>query len=108
MVSEMINFQEFSESIQNLGSKLDGIENKLDVSLLDEAGNISSAIGMRKHSKIYSAGRRLYGDRNATSSEKLLAKMLVDLAGLVMLSVAVSGKGSAMSNIAKASSLKGL
>ena len=53
MVGEMMNFQEFSESIQNLGSKLDGIENKLDVSLLDEAGNISSAVAMRKHTKIY-------------------------------------------------------
>ena len=108
MVSEMMNFQDFTESIQNIGSKLDGIENKLELSLIDEAGNISSAIGMRKHSKIYSAGRRLLSDRNSTSSEKLLAKMLVDLAGLVMLSVAVSGKSSAMSNIAKASSLKGL
>lgn len=108
MVGEMMNFQEFSESIQNLGSKLDGIENKLDVSLLDEAGNISSAVAMRKHTKIYSAGRKLLSDRNSTSSEKLLAKMLVDLAGLVMLSVAVSGKSSAASNIAKAASLRGL
>ena len=95
-------------SYTELNLKLDSLVSKLDASLLDEAGNVSSAVALRKHSNALRNGRRVLSDRNASDAEKLLAKMLADVAGLCMLSIAVSGGSSALSSVAKGASVRSL
>ena len=97
----MISYDEFI-------SKLDGLVGKLDASLLGEAGNVSSAIALRKHSNVLKNGRRGLSNRNSSDVEKLLAKMIADCAGLCMLSIAVSGGSSALSSVAKGASVRSL
>ena len=97
----MISYDEFNV-------KLDSIDGKLDVSLLDEAGNVSSGVALRKHSSVLRNGRRVLSDRNSSDVEKLLARMLADVAGLCMLSIAVSGDSSVLSSVAKGASVRSL
>lgn len=79
-----------------------------DVEILDEAGNISSAVAMAKYNSVLKSGRRLVGSKSATEDDKLIARMLVDVAGLSLMSVASSGSKSFMSSLAKVSTLRGL
>ena len=96
------------KTYNEISSKLDSLEGKLDASLLDEAGNISSGLALRKHSNVLKNGRRVLSNRNSSDSEKLLAKMIADCAGLCMLSIAVSGGSSALSSVAKGASVRSL
>lgn len=98
-----------------IGSKLDAIDNKLSDNartvadtFLGEAGNISSGFALRKQGNIIRNGKRVLSDRDATDADKMLAKMMVDLSGLCMLSIAASGGGSALSTIAKGAALKSI
>lgn len=75
---------------------------------LDEAGNVSSAFAMKKYNAVIKNGRRIVGSRSATESEKNIARMMVDVAGLSLLSVASSGSKSFLSSVAKLGSLRGL
>lgn len=79
-----------------------------DAELLDEAGNISSAVAMRKYNSVLKLGKRVVSSGSATEDDKLIAKMLVDVAGLSLMSVASSGGKSFMSTVAKLSTLRGL
>lgn len=95
-----------------INSKLDSIDGKLDASIdasiLDEAGNFSSAAALSKHGKVLRNGRRLLSDRNSTDAEKLLAKMIADCAGLMVMAIAVSGTSSVGSTISKGASLRSI
>ena len=79
-----------------------------DVEILDEAGNISSTVAMAKYNSVLKSGRKLVGSKSATEDDKLVARMLVDVAGLSLMAVASSGSKSFMSSLAKVSTLRGL
>ena len=77
-----------------------------EANLLDEAGNISSAIALKKHHNTINYGRQIVKSRTSTDGEKLLAKMLVEVASLALMSIAVSGEGSFLSSVAKGATLR--
>ena len=74
--------------------------------VVDEAGNISSGIALKKHRNTINYGRQILKSRTSTDSEKLLAKMLVEVASLALMSIAVSGEGSFLSSVAKGATLR--
>ena len=78
----------------------DGIE------LLDEAGNISSVVAVRKHNQILKYGREVVKSKSVEDKLDMLARLGVSLGGLILMSVAVSGDKSFSSSIAKALSLR--
>jgi len=82
--------------------------NKTDTEndVVDEAGNISSGIALKKHHNCINYGRQIVKSRTSTDSEKLLAKMLVEVASLALMSIAVSGEGSFLSSVAKGATLR--
>ena len=77
-----------------------------EANLLDEAGNISSGMALKKHHNTINYGRQIVKSRTSTDSEKLLAKMLVEVASLALMSIAVSGEGSFLSSVAKGATLR--
>ena len=79
-----------------------------DSELLDEAGNISSSIAIKKHNDVIKLGREVLRSRDARSVDKLLAKMIVSASGLSLMAIAVSGDKSFASTIAKGASLRGI
>lgn len=79
-----------------------------DVDILDEAGNISSTVAMAKYNSLLKWGRKIVSSRSATEDDKVLARMLVDVGALSLMSVASSGSKSFMSSMAKVSTLRGL
>ena len=79
-----------------------------DSELLDEAGNISSGIAIKKHNDVIKLGREVLRSRDTRSVDKLLAKMIVSVSGLSLMSIAVSGDKSFASTIAKGTSLRGI
>jgi len=74
--------------------------------VVDEAGNISSAIALKKHHNTINYGRQILKSRTSTDSEKILAKMLVEVASLALMAVANSGEGSFLSTVAKGATLR--
>ena len=74
--------------------------------VVDEAGNISSGIALKKHHNTINYGRQILKSRTSTDSEKLLAKMLVEVASLALMAVANSGEGSFLSSVAKGATLR--
>ena len=76
--------------------------------ILDEAGNISAGIAIKKHHNCINYGRQIIKSRTSTDSEKLLAKMIVETASLALMAVAHSGEGSFLSNVAKGATLRKL
>jgi hypothetical protein len=77
-----------------------------EANLLDEAGNISSAIALKKHHNTINYGRQIVKSRTSTDGEKLLAKMMVEVASLALMAVANSGEGSFLSSVAKGATLR--
>ena len=73
-----------------------------------EAGNISSGLAIKKHHNCINYGRQIVKSQTSTDSEKLLAKMLVEVASLSLMAVAVSGEKSFLSTVAKGASLRKL
>ena len=61
--------------------------------LIDEAGNISAGIAIKKHHNCINYGRQIIKSRTSTDSEKLLAKMIMETASLALITVTTSGKG---------------
>ena len=83
-------------------SRVSGTENNdSDMELLDEAGNISSGLALKKHNDVLKS-------RDAREVDKLLAKMLASTSSLALMSIAVSGDNSFISTIAKGASLRGI
>ena len=79
-------------------------DNENDV--VDEAGNISSGIALKKHHNCINYGRQIVKSRETTDGEKILAKMMVEVASLALMSIAVSGEGSFLSSVAKGATLR--
>ena len=76
--------------------------------ILDEAGNISAGIAIKKHHNCINYGRQIVRSRKSTDSEKLLAKMIVETASLALMAVANSGEKSFLSQVAKGATLRKL
>ena len=74
--------------------------------VVDEAGNISSGIALKKHHNCINYGRQIVKSRETTDGEKILAKMMVEVASLALMSIAVSGEGSFLSSVAKGATLR--
>lgn len=79
-----------------------------ELELLDEAGNISSALAVKKHNDVLKHGRNVLRSRDAREIDKEIARMIAAASGLSLMAVAVSGEGSFTSTIAKGASLRGL
>ena len=99
------NMEEYIRSLSRM-TTTDKLEDDLD--FIDEAGNISSGIAIKKHNDIIKLGREVLRSRDVRSVDKLLAKMIVSASGLSLMSVAVSGDKSFASTIAKGASLRGI
>ena len=84
----------------------DNIEFDDDMGFLDEAGNISSGIALKKHHNCINYGRQIVKSRETTDGEKILAKMMVEVASLALMAVANSGEGSFLSSVAKGATLR--
>ena len=84
------------------------MSNDSDMELLDEAGNISSGLALKKHNDVLKYGKQLLKSRDAREVDKLLAKMLASTSSLALMSIAVSGDNSFISTIAKGASLRGI
>ena len=97
-----MSMDEYVRSLKRITKIEDGSD------LLDEAGNISSGIAIKKHNDVIKLGREVLRSRDARSVDKLLAKMIVSASGLSLMSVAVSGDKSFSSTIAKGASLRGI
>ena len=100
-----MNMENYIRSLSRMNTT-DKLED--DSELLDEAGNISSGIAIKKHNDVIKLGREVLRSRDATAVDKLLAKMIVSASGLSLMSIAVSGDRSFASTIAKGVSLRGI
>jgi len=94
----MKTFQEVIESMEQYRS--------LNDVGLDEAGNFSAGVAIKKYHNCIKYGRKIVKSRTSTDSEKLLAKMLVETASLVLIAVATSGEKSFLSTVAKSATLR--
>ena len=79
-----------------------------DYELLDEAGNISSGIALKKHNDVLRYGKNVLRSRDAREVDKELARMIAAASSLSLMAIAVSGEKSFTSSIAKGASLRGL
>ena len=94
----MKTFQEVIESMEQYRSLNDVV--------LDEAGNLSADIAIKKYHNSIKYGMQIVKSRTLTDSEKLLAKMLVQTASLPLVAVAISGEKSFLSAVAKSATLR--
>ena len=81
-------------------------ENEME--LLDEAGNISSGVAIRKHSQLLKYGKAVVKAKSVEDKLDMLARGIVVLGGMILLAIANSGGKSFGSSIAKALSMRGL
>ena len=72
-----------------------------EMELLDEAGNISSGLAIRKHNQVLKYGKDVVKAKSVEDKLDMLARQNASLGGLVLMSVAVSGDKSFGSSIAK-------
>ena len=77
-----------------------------EMELLDEAGNISSGLAIRKHNQVLKYGKDVVKAKSVEDKLDMLARQNAGLGGLVLMSVAVSGDKSFGSSIVKALSLR--
>ena len=94
----MKTFQEVIESMEQYRS--------LNDVGLDEAGNFSAGVAIKKYHNCIKYGRKIVKSRTSTDSEKLLAKMLVETVSLALVAVAISGEKSFLSTVAKSATLR--
>ena len=77
-----------------------------------EAGNISSSIAIRKQDSVIRRGKDAISirlrDRDLDKKLNSIAKQNADLAGLILMSIGVSGDDSFMSRVAQGISLRSL
>ena len=79
-----------------------------EMELLDEAGNISSGVAIRKHNQVLKYGKEVVKAKSVEDKLDMLARLGVSLGGLILMSVAVSGDKSFGSSIARALSLRNI
>ncbi len=94
----MKTFQEVIENMEQYRSLNDVV--------LDEAGNFSAGVAIKKHNNCIKYGRQIVKSCTSTDSEKLLAKMLVETVSLALVAVAISGEKSFLSTVAKSATLR--
>ena len=79
-----------------------------EMELLDEAGNVSSGLAIRKHNQVLKYGKEVVKSKSIEDKLDMLARQNASLGGLVLMSVAVSGDKSFGSSIVRALSLRNL
>ena len=79
-----------------------------EMEFLDEAGNISSGVAIRKHSQLLKYGKEVVKAKSVEDKLDMLARLGVGLGGMILLAIANSGGKSFGSSIAKALSMRGL
>ena len=90
--------------MKNFKSYIDDTE----MELLDEAGNISSTVAIRNFNQTVKYGKAVVKSKSVEDKLDNIARLGVDLASLVLMSIASSGKRSLVSNIAKVLSLRSI
>lgn len=80
--------------------------------ILNEAGNISSALAIKQQNKVIQSGKSAKNirvkDKKLNDKLDAIAEQNAALAGMVLMGIAVSGDGSFTSTIAKGLSLRGI
>lgn len=76
--------------------------------MIDEAGNISSAIAIKKANDAIKFGRQAISAKRLEDKVDALARQNGAISSLVLMSVAVSGKSSFASLVAKGLSVRNL
>mgnify|MGYP007063326238 FL=1 len=84
------------------------VEEDNNYSMLDEAGNFSVGIALKKHNDVIRFGKQVLKSADATDADKALARMIVASSGLSLMAVATSGEKSLLSTAAKGVSLRGI
>ena len=84
------------------------IEEESEMELLDEAGNVSSGLAIRKHSQVLKYGKEVVKSKSVEDKLDMLARQNASLGGLVLLAIANSGDKSFGSTLAKGLSLRNL
>ena len=79
-----------------------------EMELLDEAGNISSGLAIKKHNQVLKYGKDVVKAKSVEDKLDMLARQNASLGGLVLMSVAVSGDKSFGSSIVRVLSLRNL
>ena len=79
-----------------------------EMELLDEAGNVSSGLAIRKHNQVLKYGKEVVKSKSVEDKLDMLARQNVSLGGLVLLAIANSGDKSFDSTLAKGLSLRNL
>ena len=84
------------------------IEEESEMELLDETGNVSSGLAIRKHSQVLKYGKEVVKSKSVEDKLDMLARQNASLGGLVLLAIANSGDKSFGSTLAKGLSLRNL
>ena len=79
-----------------------------EMELLDEAGNVSSGLAIRKHNQVLKYGKEVVKSKLVEDKLDMLARQNASLGGLVLLTIANSGDKSFGSTLAKGLSLRDL
>ena len=79
-----------------------------EMELLDEAGNVSSGLAIRKHCQVLKYGKEVVKSKSVEDKLDMLARQNASLGGLVLLAIANSGDKSFGSTLAKGLSLRNL
>ena len=79
-----------------------------EMELLDEAGNVSSGLAIRKHNQVLKYGKDVVKAKSVEEKLDMLARQNASLGGLVLLAIANSGDKSFGSTLAKGLSLRNL
>ena len=79
-----------------------------EMELLDEAGNVSSGLAIRKHNQVLKYGKEVVKSKSVEDKLDMLARQNASLGGLVVLAIANSGDKSFGSTLAKGLSLRNL
>ena len=79
-----------------------------EMELLDEAGNVSSGLAIRKHNQVLKYGKEVVKSKLVEDKLDMLARQNASLGGLVLLVIANSGDKSFGSTLAKCLSLRNL
>ncbi len=79
-----------------------------DIELLDEAGNISSGLAIKKFNDVIKYGKAAVKSKSVEEKLDNLARQNASVGSLVIMSVAVSGDKSLGSSLTRILSLRGL
>lgn len=114
----MLTFKEYIKELEqnkyidhpnywHCNEELNDIEQcETDTDVLDEAGNISSSLALKIQNDIIRYGRNVITAKKIESKLDYLARQNGSLSGLVLMSIAISGKKSIIGSLAKGLSLR--